>query len=171
VDNKLRGIGGWLILVLIGLISALVKTSFDIEDLIETFQPVIRITITTYITVAHHPTFGVWVLYEVIFNALVIVFIICLLVFSKSRFFPKLSIFYLIVVTFLHGIDYILGYEILPGLTESTSSYPSTDGILQALATAVLWIPYFLVSKRVKTTFLNREPNIVLEREPIGNDI
>lgn len=174
MDNShLKGIGSWLILVLIGLIYALVKTAFDLVDLFETYQPIIRLTVTTYITGAHHPTFGVWVLYEVIFNAFVIVFLICLLILMlcKNRFFPIFTIIYLVAVTCLHGIDYILGYAILPLQTDSTNSYPSSYGIIQSLVTAIIWIPYFLVSKRVKATFLNKETKNTLEKEPIINDI
>lgn len=164
---QLRGIGGWLILVLIGLISALVKTIFALKGLLESSQPEISVTITRYITGGRPPIFGVWVLYEVIFNAVVIVFITCLLILmiSKSRFFPIFLIVYLIVDTFLYGIDYILG------LPNAINLVPSQDGVLLAFATAVVWIPYLLVSKRVKATFLNKDSNINLEKDPIATDI
>lgn len=164
---QLSSIGGWLILVFIGLISALVKTIFALKDLLESSQPLISVTIVRYITDGRPPVSGVWALYEVIFNAVVIVFITCLLILmiSKNRFFPIFLIVYLIADTFLYGIDYILGLA-----NPTISLVPSQNGVLLAFATAVVWIPYFLVSKRVKATFSNKDSNINLETDPIATD-
>ncbi|MCM2532125.1 DUF2569 domain-containing protein [Neobacillus pocheonensis] len=158
-NGLLISIKGWLLLVFIGLIYSLVRTVFLLNDLTSGFyqQALIQRTVNSYITGAQRSTLGVWTLYEVIFNSLVIAFIICalILMFSKSRFFPKFMIFYLVIDTLLQGLDYILGYGAAPG------NYPSSYGVINALITSVIWIPYFMVSKQVKETFINQE--IVVE--------
>lgn len=167
-NSNLKGIGGWLILVLIGLIMTLISIVVTLKDSMNLFQPEVWHTITTYGSDAYHPLFGAWVIYDTIFNAFIIIFIICLLVlmFKKSRLFPKFMIFYFISAIFLQGIDYYLSYTVLtdlPKVSEALGVYPSIDGVFRALVSSAIWVPYFIKSKRVKVTFLNLEDNVSQE--------
>lgn len=155
MDNShLKGIGGWLILLLVGMIFAIIYSALFLINLIQTDLNLIQKAFITYITGAYHPAYGAWLLYEVILNIVVIIFILCLLILmlKKSRFFPIITIVYLIAVILLHVIDYILGFAILYNIGYT----PSLTGVIQSLIIAIVTIPYLLFSKRVKATFVNK---------------
>jgi hypothetical protein len=163
-------------LVLIGLIISLISVAVTLSDSMNLYKPEVWHTITTYGSEAYHPLFGTWIIYETALNIFVIIFTICLLIlmFRKSRFFPKLMIFYFVSAVFLQGIDYYLSYRVLtdlPKVSEALGVYPSIDLVMRALVQSVVWVSYFIKSKRVKATFLNKDSKITLEKDTIVNYI
>ncbi|MDP4085771.1 MAG: DUF2569 domain-containing protein [Bacillota bacterium] len=175
-DSNLKGIKGWLLIVLIGLIVSIISVAVSLNDSMPLFKPDAWHAITTYGSEAYHPLFGPWVIYEALFNVFIIIFSICLLfmMFRKSHRFPKFMIFYFISAVFLQGIDYILSYKVLtdlPKVSETLNVYPSLDGVMRALVQTAVWVPYFIKSKRVKATFLSESPKIILEKGPLDKDL
>jgi hypothetical protein len=175
-SNHLRGIGGWLILVLIGMLFSFLSVTVSLFDSMKMFQPDVWHVITTYGTGAYHPLFGPWAIYEVILNTFVIVFTICLLIlmYRRSRIFPKFMIFYFISAIFFQGIDFYLSYIVLtdlPKVADTLGVYPDFKGTMRAIVQSAVWVPYFLKSKRVKATFINKESNTNPQNQPIINDI
>jgi hypothetical protein len=162
-DHNLKGIGGWLILVIISLIlTSLISMVYISSDIMYFFEPDNWYAITTYGSEAYHPLFGPLIIYELIINFTLILFPIFLLflMFKKSRLFPKFMIIYLIGGVILHFIDFSLCYVVfstVPVLAETfdETMYSLIQGSVQVIVSAAIWVPYFIYSKRVKVTFLS----------------
>jgi hypothetical protein len=177
LDNShLRGIGGWLIVILIGLFATVIAFVVQINDSMKFFEPDLWHSLTTYDSEIYHPLFGTWIIYETALNiltAFLIIFILVLM-FKKSRLFPKLMIFYFISAIFFRGIDYYLGYIVLSDLSKVTdvlNTNPDINDLIRSVVQAAVWVPYFMKSKRVKVTFLNENTTIDLEKNPIDTNL
>jgi hypothetical protein len=91
--------------------------------------------------------------------------------FRKNRYFPIAMIIYLISSVVLQGIDTYFAFKIyssLPIFEESLSEIYQMliQDMLRIVVSSTIWIPYFLVSKRVKATFhriknLNEEAVVI----------
>ena len=96
-DIKLQGIGGWLILVLIGLIVTPLRLSFL---LIRTHLPILTgdrwSALTNPSSPSYHPLWAPVILFEIAMNVGFIVSSLALLFFmlNKSSVFPRLMIAY-----------------------------------------------------------------------------
>ncbi len=131
-EKKLKGLGGWLILVQIGFIlSILMSLEFllypygksVITFLQQTYNIPSRITIILYCSIILFYVYSLFLMYQ------------------KKKGFVNLAIF---TLWYTFGINAILVLII------------SRDfmNLLFALASAILWVVYFKQSKRVKNTFV-----------------
>jgi hypothetical protein len=146
-DRHLEGIGGWLILVAIGLVfSPLVilggATKSDLLFLTSSrHQPFLQ---------KHHAVHGL-ILFEVITNLCFVAVLIGLnyLFFKKKRAFPTYMILYLLFHLLAIALDHA-------GARLSMPSAPSNlRPLVSAALAAAIWVPYYLRSRRVKVTFVN----------------
>lgn len=150
-----KGLGGWLILVAIGLIVTPIKLGLL---MINTFVPLFKDgtmqALTTPGSEHYHPLWTLIVGYEMVGNSL---FALCfigltVLFFSRSRRFPRLYIVAVLAnLAFLLG-DGLIGSQI-PALA-SSDNIESVGEIAKSLVACCIWVPYMLVSKRVKNTFV-----------------
>ena len=154
-----EGLGGWLILVAIGLAATAVRiTYFVLSTLLPIFTGDTWHDLTTSGTPAYHPLWGPLLVFEVCGNALVVALALTLLVlfFRKSPLFPTLAVVYLALnVVFVVG-DYFMG-GMIPAVAASNDP-DSMKEVVRSLVGAAIWIPYMLRSKRVKNTFRARQP-------------
>lgn len=150
--QSLEGFGGWLIPPLIGLgiTAAGISWSFVFE-FFPLFADGIWTTLTTPKTGAYHPLWAITLLYEVIGNAFLIIASVYLLVlaYKRSKVFPRLMIVYFVVVPIFLGGDMYLA-ELLPDVSPGSESL---EAFVRSIVGGLIWIPYFIVSKRVKHTF------------------
>lgn len=149
------GIGGWLILVVLGLVlNPLLITKSLIVDFLPLFTQGTWEQLTTPGTGAYHPFWQPLLLFEIGSNlCLMALAIICLVhLFRKSHRTPKLMISYLTAQAIVVVIDFFLG-DLIPTVA-AQSGTEEVKGMVRALAAAAVWIPYFCVSKRVKATFV-----------------
>ncbi|WP_129692139.1 DUF2569 family protein [Gottfriedia acidiceleris] len=145
---KYKGIGGWLILIMIGLIIRFIYST--LYTLV-----ILTYTLPKYWSYLIKPDYTLWATGFIIASVdsilLVIVPIILLvLMFKKSRLFPKVMIIWLIseaVLGLLITVFEISIYSNITGYDLFRYSIP--------IISAVILVPYFHVSKRVKATFLN----------------
>src|SRR5208337_3416079 len=151
----LKGLGGWLILVGIGVLVAPFKTG---TVLINTFLPIFShgmwAILTDPTSNAYHPLWGPYILSEVITNIglLAASSYMILLFFKKSKSFSKwfmtISILSLLIII----VDTFAVKLILPGKPVVNLAF--IENTTTAFVTCLIWVPYMLVSKRVKSTFV-----------------
>lgn len=141
-------IGGWLILVLIGLIVTPIRLGLSLlKDSLPLFD--------TMPLLEAYPKLQAMIYVETIGNIIFVLFAIILLIMmtSKDRRFPKLMIaFYLANLIFVLG-DAIYVSQV-PVLEQFADSGDSTKEIARAVVGTAIWVPYMLVSTRVKRTFI-----------------
>ena len=173
VNIYLKGIGGWLLLVLVGLIISLLSSGMYFWQSFSVYQPDFWNALTTFDSEFYHPLFGTLFVYETILNGCLVIFNLLLLylLFKKSPHFPKFMIAYFVSAVPLQLIDFTLGYSIfstVPTLAEyfETDTISLIEGSLRSIFQAVVWVPYFIRSKRVKLTFLNKEERFDHEDKP-----
>lgn len=150
-----RGISGWLILPLLGLVLTPFRIGFQtFTDVLPALQPATWNALTTPGTRAYHPLWAPAILFELTANSLLILFSLILLwlFFKKSRRVPLLMIVWLLAIIGAQAADLLFASQI-----PAIAALPNTDGIRNLARSAIgaaIWVPYFLVSKRVKNTFM-----------------
>ncbi len=154
-ENGPTGLGGWLILVGFGLVmSPIALLAFVAVTFLPLFQDGTWEALTTPESEHYNPFFGPVATFELAVNFGFIVAYtgLCVLFFTKSRFFP---IAYIVVVvsnlTFLIADAWLTTFVIpdQPMLDPDTMR-----GIARSAIGVGIWVPYMLHSKRVKNTFV-----------------
>ena len=159
-DAHLRGIRGWLIVVAVKLVLVplclLVIIALDFDFLASPG----RIRLEEML-----PGFSFLVVFEVLTSATMLLVGLWLLVpfFRKKRFFPRCYQIWLacLVAIFLAQLTFC-PRSVAPGV-ENASLIAILANVHAALVraavegslSAVIWISYFAVSRRVKATFVN----------------
>lgn len=150
-----KGIGGWLILVVIGLLISPIRISYALAT---NHWPLIRdgawSVLTTPGTDAYHALWAPLLVFEIAGNVGSIAFALVTLWFliRKSRHTPILAISWLIWTTAVVVIDFFAA-DLIPAVA-AQSDPESTKELVRSIVGAAIWVPYFLVSKRVKATFV-----------------
>lgn len=153
--DRLVGIGGWLILVLIGLVFSPFRIGLQ---LVQTYAPIfsegIWQQLTTPSSEHYHPLWAPLLAFEIIGNVLLLAFCLVTLYFflRKSRYTPKIMIAWLLTTLVFVVGDYFFA-EMIPMIAELPADPESVKEMGRAAIACGIWIPYFLVSKRVKATF------------------
>jgi hypothetical protein len=149
----LKGIGGWLILPLIGLIITIIGVPLTVyKELVPVFTGGYWQVVTSPASDFYHPLWAPTILFELLGNLTLVLFAVILLwlLVQHSRWLPKLIIaFFVLNFLFMSG-DYVL-VGMLPNVQSDPESWKE---IFRSLVACVIWIPYFLESKRVKATFV-----------------
>ncbi len=98
-QSAMSGIGGWLILVAIGLCLTPLRIGAEIIQGVRSLAPVAWRVVTTPGSPAYHPLFGPLIVGEMVANAALLVWALVLLYlfFTKRRAFPRAMIAFLIV--------------------------------------------------------------------------
>lgn len=151
--SSLEGIRGWLILV---AIHHIVRPITFIYVFVTLFPTVFHVEGWRLLTQpgnpAFHPYWAPVLLFELLFNALGLIFSLLLLVlfFLKRAVWPR-SYAALFVILFVGVcLDLFLAQQI-----PATKGMQAGDirSIIQLVVAGAIWIPYCFVSKRVKATF------------------
>ena len=153
-EAKYEGLGGWLILVGFGLaVTPLRILVLVLKDLLPAMTGETWAMLTTPGTEIYHPLWAPLLYFEVLGNLFFIgaALVLLVLFFKRKKIFPTLMIgFYLFNLVFI-GVDAIVG-EMIPFIAEQ-SDPESAKEVIRSVVGALIWVPYFLVSKRVKATF------------------
>lgn len=150
------GLGGWLVLVCLGLIVAPIR---DIVALLTTYGPLMSIDIWEGFFTAgsdiYNPKLGIFVGAEMIINLLLILVdgIALVFFFQRRTIFPKLFIGYLVAKALFLIVDTIVVSHLFP--SEEAFDPETRKAIGQSLFGIIIWVPYMLVSKRVRATFIH----------------
>jgi len=149
-----EGLGGWLILIGIGLVVSIVQL---VNALATTYFPIFTQgqwqALTTPGSPNYHPLWAPALLLEVLGNLLFFAMATTLLVmyFCKSRWFPRIFIAYILSNFVFVTLDHFLS-QAIPAVAAQGSSDTAVQ-IFRSFLSAAIWAPYMLVSTRVKNTF------------------
>lgn len=152
--ERLQSIGGWLILPAIGVILSPIRTLADFIEIIPNFAADNWTHLTTAGGTAYHAMWAPVLLFELGANLAKIVFSVMLAVlfFKKRRSTPYVYIGFLGGSGLLNAADLILA-GFIPAAASSIS--PKDWSALSIIAVSfVVWSSYFMVSQRVKATFV-----------------
>lgn len=147
-----KGLGGWLILPMIGLVLSPLRMGYQfITDLLPVFDPAVWNKLTDAALPGYRPMLVPLIVFESVANVAMFAFTLAVMwfFFNKSRRTPRLFIIWLVLLALTQVIDSALASRV--GLPVDNASLRD---IIRSVAAAAIWIPYFLVSKRVKNTFV-----------------
>jgi hypothetical protein len=151
-DPSLAGFGGWLLLVALGVcVGPLVQLRLVVTDN-EALSVGTWSMLTTPGTDFYHPMWAPVLLFELFGNISLFMLraLLVFLFFRRRRAFPGAFVF-----TVLASIGYVVADALLclqlPDITEMDPE--ATRDLVRSVVGAIIWIPYVLVSKRVKATF------------------
>lgn len=163
-NNELNGLGGWLILVGIGVVIGPISL---LLALIPAYQPIFEDgtweALTTKGSEIYTPYFSSLLVSEIAFNTLLVgasVYLIYLF-FSKHYLFPKLYICIMAASLIFIPLDAWLVVQVFPD--EPMFDPETTQDFGRSILTALIWIPYMLLSKRVRATFVQKMPNKITQ--------
>ncbi len=150
-DAHLVGLGGWLWLVgfgvvvrplvLLGTVGVQFKAAFDLD-------------VWENLTIAGREAYQVWmgplIVFEMVGNTLLFTLnvLIVFLFFGKKRAFPAAYVTLLAFAVVFLALDAVLAHALIEGADAS-----GVGDLVQTVVAAAIWIPYALVSRRVKVTF------------------
>jgi hypothetical protein len=153
VGRPLEGIGGWLILV---AIHHILRPILFIINLYKLLPTVLHLGSWRVLTepgqAAFHPSWAPVLLFELCYNSLCLIFsgLLLVLFFQKRALWRWCYVVFFLVVVFGVGFDAHFAQQI-PAARDELG--PSIRVLVQVIVAAAVWIPYCLVSKRVKATF------------------
>jgi len=144
----LKGLGGWLIVVAVGLLLA----PFAYVGNIVTDYPLLSGSGSQNPFIAE-PPFGHLVAVEIGISTAFVAALIALnvLFYSKKRAFPAWMIVFLVAQLSVSVLLYLAVVVVVPSLDAT----PVLAQLVRPLLAALIWIPYFRLSKRVKATFVS----------------
>jgi hypothetical protein len=154
-ENTYQKIGGWLILCAIGLILYPVQTMvFLITELIPALSPENWSALTSPTSPYYHSLLAPLVIAELVGNICFFIFSICLIVFffQQRKSAPKLIILFLTANLIFVGCDYFVMTFII--IRSSSINMDATINFVRTMVAGMVWIPYFIFSKRVGRTFV-----------------
>lgn len=156
VTTEPKGIGGWLVLPALGLLISPIRFCFLFySSILPSLMPATWNALTNSNSPAYHPLWGPLIVFESISNLALFIFTLRLLwlFFKKSNRVPGLVVIWLVLSMALQVVDILFAAQI-PAVAVQQNNLESVKDLTRSLVAAVIWIPYFKRSKRVKNTFV-----------------
>ena len=154
-QNEKRRLGGWLILVGLGVVFSPVRL---LMTTLPAYQPLLQSDVWSALTSedspAYHPLWGPLLVGEITVNLGIFLASLYLiyLFFTRHWLFPS---FYIgIVLTSLVFIPADAWLVSIVLQEQPMFDANTTRELVRTLIGALIWIPYMLMSERVKTTFV-----------------
>jgi hypothetical protein len=149
-----KGLGGWLILPIIHLFGTLGLTSYNLFGVVENWEDFVAL-LTGQVDPNYRSLVSL-VLFSLVSGVAIVAFTLYLLVllFQKKRALPPLMVWFyavLLAATLIESGMVLQNPQqwTMADLSEARRSLGKTVFL------AVIWIPYFMRSKRVRATFVN----------------
>lgn len=143
-DRELSKIGGWLWLPAIGLVVTLISYLLSINVALKTIFENSGLL---------HGKLLFLIYFELI--AFILLSLMTLFVSSlfirKKKQLPRYYIALIIVGIAYYSVDLLLIYQVL----DIKVTYKEVSTLVRSIFSACIWIPYFVVSVRVKRTFIH----------------
>lgn len=154
--SDVQGLGGWLILVGLGIIISPIKIVAQIYPIYsQIFQNGAWEALTSPVSEGYNPLWAPIIIGEIVVNSALVLswLIIAYLFFTKKKLLPAWYIGVIIFTLVFILIDAFSIQLILPD--EKIFDPETSKEILRSVVSIIIWVPYMLVSKRVKATFVN----------------
>ena len=155
--NEVRsGLGGWLILVGLGVVFSPLRISVEV---LRTYLPIFNDgtydTLSTPGTDAYIPIWSTLIWGEISVNTVIFVASLYLayLYFSKKSLFPKFYTWIAVGSLTFILLDAVLIKVVLPN--EPIFDPDTIKEVARSGIVVLVWVPYMMLSKRVKATFVN----------------
>ncbi len=158
VEEGPKGFGGWLILPLIGLVLSPLRMAIQFfTDVLPVFDAEVWHRLSDAASPEYQPMLVPLIVFESVANVAMLVFTLVLMwfFFHKSRRTPRLYVIWQALLALTQVVDTMLASS--AGLPVDMTSMRD---VIRAVVTAAIWIPYFLVSKRVKNTFVEPRTDV-----------
>ena len=155
-EKSLEGLGGWLILVGLGIIVAPIRIVAIMLPLYsEIFSDGAWEILTTPSSEAYNPLWAPILIGEIVINGgLVLSYLfMAFLFFSKKKVFPKWFIGILVFTLVFILVDALAMKIVLPN--DPIFDPDTTKEFARSVIGTLIWVPYMLKSERVKATFVN----------------
>ncbi|PQO36591.1 DUF2569 domain-containing protein [Blastopirellula marina] len=155
-NNKLNGIGGWLILVAIGIVISPIRVAMTI---LTTYPSIFASGTWSQLTTPGSEHYNVlWapiIIGEIVINSLQLLACLYLayLFFAKKATFPYWYIGLSLFVTAFIVVDAFAVKLVLP--EAPMFDLDTLKELVRSLISCMIWIPYMLSSRRVQATFTN----------------
>ncbi len=154
--RNLEGLGGWLILVGLGVVLSPVRIIVQVFPIFSTvFSDGTWEALTVPGSAVYNPLWAPILLGELAVNvgSVVVWVFIAFLFFSKKSAFPKWFIGMILFTLCFIVVDAISLKSVLPN--EPVFDADTLREVTRTAIATLIWVPYMLVSKRVKATFVN----------------
>jgi hypothetical protein len=151
-----KRLGGWLIVLAVGMsLSTLRNLNNCLFSLSLLYRQPLWDNLTNPASTVYHPYWKPALIYEAVSNTVIFLISLIMLVFffQRKKIFPKLIVPVIPTIFVLSLIDYYWA-GLIPKVTNSASHTREGQALIVAFIAMHVWIPYFLVSRRVKETFV-----------------
>lgn len=162
-------LGGWLLLITLGLVISPVRIGLMLaQNHLPMFSNGTWQALTTQASEFYHPLWAPLIWFEIAGNLLIVALGLTALCFllMKSRHTPKLVISWLVLGLAFVSADFFLAEQI-PAIADQPTDPESVKELARSIVGAAIWIPYFLVSKRVRATFTREWPDSSFKPTPL----
>jgi hypothetical protein len=154
VNGSPKGVGGWLILPIIGFVLVILLT---VKNLLESLSQDGIAGLNAIFTASSGPLteLQIPIALSFLFGVLVIVSAAyCLFLISAKNYkIVKFASFHYIFVASAGLIDLWGGIAISAAMPSTLLDKEFFKGAMQGIVAAMIWIPYFHMSRRVQNTF------------------
>lgn len=159
-NHELKGLRGWLIVVGLGVVISPVRL---LATNVPIFKPLFEegtwAAMTTEGSEGYTPYLGPVLIGEIVFHSAIFIASLCLvyLFFTKRYLFPKFYMYVVAASLMFIPLDAWVVKKIFPG--EAMFDLETTKQFMGTLIGGAIWIPYMLLSMRVKATFVEGRPD------------
>lgn len=157
--TELKGIGGWLILVAIGVtLSPFMVAIMDYAAFSEVFSTDVWNALTNSNSPAYTPYFALVISVEFVVTMIIdaYLFYLIYLFYKKKSDFPPLYIRLVFTIFAFNIVDIFVTSLMFPDLTAKDLFDPLTiKAIFRSIVAILIWVPYMKKSVRVKNTFVS----------------
>ncbi|MEP6634288.1 MAG: DUF2569 family protein, partial [Luteimonas sp.] len=149
-----EGLGGWLVLVAIGLMISTFIIGRTLLNLASAMSADTWGALTTFGGASYHALWAPLLLVELVANLGQLVFgaLLLVLFFQRRTCFPKLMVGFYIASALLQCTDVMMSI-LLPAIPVTPKDYGT---LVRVVIASILWSAYMLRSRRVKATFVRR---------------
>ncbi|HET7863764.1 MAG TPA: DUF3857 domain-containing protein [Burkholderiaceae bacterium] len=161
-----RGLGGWLLLVGLGVGISVLRMARELHTLAPSMTTATWLNLATEGGGAYHPLWGPILLFELVADLALLTGygVLSVLFVQRRSSVPRVYISVALCGVLLSGLDLLLA-GLIPQAAQSVSSADWSGLVRQGVAAAI-WTSYFMRSARVRVTFVGRRNTQATEPRP-----